>query len=241
MSDWSLDAVSHRYGRGALALREVSLRAAPRDWLGLCGPSGCGKTTALRIGAGLLRPTEGVARVDGRALRGPGEVHVLFQDPKAMLHPTLAVGALLEESARRHQPGRDPRRAAADALEAQGLGHRANARPWELSGGEQRRVGLARVLLARPSVVLIDEPTAGLDGPLREGVWRSLVDAFADVAVVVVSHDLADLAQHTQRLALLDRGQVVDGLDSAAVCDGRAEPTSIEGRRLLDAAGWRPR
>jgi ABC-type glutathione transport system ATPase component len=213
---------------------DLDLRSG--ELVALVGPSGSGKTTLARCGLGLLGVDAGRIRLFGEDTtsldragwrRARSRAQLLFQDPRAMLHPQLPIGLLLEESAALHRPDADPVRVAAEALRAVGLSDRGLHRPRELSGGERRRAGLARVLVARPELLVADEPTAGLDAELR----REMVDLLfsscgPEAAVVVVTHDLATVAPACDRVVVLDRGRVVEELDRAALARGGDHPVT---------------
>jgi peptide/nickel transport system ATP-binding protein len=250
---WALDDVHKAYrssflGRKAHpALHGASLTVAAGERVGLIGRSGSGKTTLVRCGLGLVRPDRGRVTVlghDALALDRRGwqrlrsQVQLVFQDPRAMLHPDLPVGVLLEESAALHRPGEDPRAVAREALAAVGLDHRADALPGELSGGERRRAGIARVALTRPRLLVADEPTSGLDAVLKGKMVELLLEAVGpSCAVVLVTHDLQAVAPACDRIAVLDHGRVVETFSTRALAEGfePAEPTT---RELLEAAGW---
>ena len=217
-------------GAPRAALRGVSFAIDAPAVVGVGGASGSGKSTLLRAIAGILRPQAG-------SVRHAGTLQYLPQDPMAMLHPTLPIGAWLRESARRHRRGEDPDALTAAALRRCGLGGRGDARPWELSGGERRRVGLARVSFASPTVLLADEPTSGLDAERHAQAYADL--RAAAPVVLIVSHDLGALAAACDRLLLIHAGAITDDLGAAAVLDGTAEVSEV-GRALLTAAGWRP-
>jgi ABC-type glutathione transport system ATPase component len=250
---WVLEDVRKAYraspfGRAAHpALNGASLAIAEGERVGLIGPSGSGKTTLIRCGLGLVRADSGRIEVlghDARTLDRRGwqrlrsQVQLVFQDPRAMLHPDLPVGVLLEESAMLHRPGEDRALVARQALAAVGLEHRADALPGELSGGERRRAGIARVALTRPRLLVADEPTSGLDAVLKGKMVEMLLSAVGSgCAVVLVSHDLQAIAPSCDRIAVLDRGRVVETFPGSALAGGfePAEPTT---RELLTAAGW---
>jgi peptide/nickel transport system ATP-binding protein len=230
------------------ALHGASLAVAPGERVGLIGPSGSGKTTLVRCGLGLVRPDSGTVTVLGRDTAGWSgrdwriarqQVQVLFQDARSMLHPDLPIGLLLEESASLHRPEQDPRRAAAAALQAVGLEDRAGALPRELSGGERRRAGIARVLMARPRLLVADEPTSGLDAVLKLRMIELMLEAAGSgCAVVLVSHDLTAIEPFCDRIAVLHDGRVVETFTTASLRDGyrAVDPCTAE---LLEAAGWR--
>ncbi|MEQ1567985.1 MAG: dipeptide/oligopeptide/nickel ABC transporter ATP-binding protein [Myxococcota bacterium] len=252
MTAWALHDVHKTYraswfgGPVHAALRGASLQVGERERLALIGPSGSGKTTLVRCGLGLVRPDSGRISVLGRdvgaldrsgwhALRA--QVQVMFQDPRAMLHPDLPIGVLLRESARLHRRAEDPDRVAASALSAVGIAHRIDALPHELSGGERRRAGIARVALTRPQLLVADEPTSGLDAALKGQMISVLLEAVGPgCAVVLVSHDLAAVAPYCDRVAVVDQGRVVESFPAAALFEGyeASEPVT---HALLRAAG----
>lgn len=191
----------------------------------MLGASGSGKSTLLRVGLGLERRQSGVVRFRGsdtsdwsgaRWQRARSEIQLLLQDPMAMLHPTLPIGYLVEESARLHRPHAPAARVAREALVHVGLADRWWATPSELSGGERRRASLARVLVAQPALLCVDEPTNGIDAARRPAVVRRLLDAIpVDGALVMVSHDVELLRWACQRFIVLDAGRIVDAFTRA--------------------------
>jgi ABC-2 type transport system ATP-binding protein len=209
----ALDDVAFRHGARAV-LDGVSLEVRPGEILGLLGPNGAGKSTLFSILAGLRRPDRGALRVDGvptpfgaRALRA--RTGVAFQepslDPKLSCEENLVLAGLLFAL-----PAREARARAARLLEEAGLVDRARDRVERLSGGLRRRLELARALVHRPALLLVDEPTAGLDAGAFRRFWE-LVHALREaegLTVLVATHGPEE-AERCDRLAVLCRGRVV--------------------------------
>jgi iron(III) transport system ATP-binding protein len=182
----------------------------------LLGPSGCGKTSLIRLLAGLERPDAGELFANQRVLARPGlfvppeqrHVGLVFQDVALFPHLTAAenVGFGLSGLARRERRAR-----ALALLERFQLGHRADAFPHTLSGGEQQRVGIARALAPEPAALLLDEPFSGLDGALRAEVRERVVAGLreADTAILIVTHDPEEAMLLGDRLALMHKGRIV--------------------------------
>lgn len=244
----SLDGVGYSYGSrrlGDWALRDVSFQVRRGEFVGVAGRTGSGKSTLLQLMGGLLRPAE------GRVLLGEGcgFVGLVFQHPERQLFaPTVredvAFGPCNQGLS---QPEIDKR--VEDALLAVGLDARdiANKSPFELSGGQQRRVAIAGILAMRPSVLVLDEPTAGLDPRAREELLGLISSLHAGgITCVMVSHSMDDLARMSQRIIILGDGRLLaDGSPS----DVLADPDVLEGAGLeppaaqsfairARAAGW---
>jgi energy-coupling factor transport system ATP-binding protein len=189
------------------ALRDIDLSVEEGEGLVVCGHNGSGKSTLAWILAGLLVPTEGEATLDGRPLpECVGHVGVAFQHARLQLfRPTVSGDVAFGADLDRHT--------VAGALEEVGLDpvEMSERRIDELSGGQQRRVALAGLLVRRPRLLVLDEPLAGLDDETR----ATLVAVLArlrerhQVATVVVSHDLDAASGLADRLVILDSGQLV--------------------------------
>lgn len=208
-----VDGVAYRYGDRE-ALRGVSFEVHAGELFGLLGPNGGGKTTLLEILSTLRPATEGGARVAGvdvaaRPDEARRRIAVVFQRPALDRELTPAENL-------RHQghlyglAGRVLEERSAELLGAFGVANRARDRVKTLSGGLRRRVELAKALLHQPPVLLLDEPTVGLDPGGRRDLWRHVrrLRSESGVAVLVTTH-LLEEAEDCDRVGILDRGRLV--------------------------------
>ncbi|HEV8389377.1 MAG TPA: ATP-binding cassette domain-containing protein [Dongiaceae bacterium] len=227
------------------ALDGVSLDVPARDCFGLVGESGSGKTTLMRTILGLERLTSGSIALFGAPL-GTGAagirqrsrlVQAIFQDPAASLSPRRRIGQLLDEVGEVLGETREQIRARQRSL-FQRLGLPAatlDKYPYQVSGGQARRVAVARALLMRPRILIADEPTAGLDVSVQGDLLNLLQELRADndLTLVVVSHNLAVVRLIADSAAVMHRGRIVEQGPAAQVFDApRADYT----QRLL--ASW---
>ncbi len=214
MNDISIEVagVTKAFGR-LRALNDVSLRLGP-GITGLLGPNGAGKTTLLRILATVLAPNEGRVRLLGLDPSDPAERtdvrrRLGYLPQEAGLHRGFTAFefvdyvAILKEMTERNARHAEVRR----VLELVGLGDVRGRRIRTLSGGMRRRVALAQALLGRPDLLLLDEPTAGLD-PEQRLRFRELVSAASHPTVVISTHQTEDVAALCARVVVLDRGTV---------------------------------
>lgn len=237
----SISEAKIRFGH-TQALDGVSLEVAARDCFGLVGESGSGKTTLMRAILGLERLQSGSIALYGTPLgKGMRErlrlVQAIFQDPAASLSPRRRIGQLLDEVGEVLGETRDEIRARQRAL-FQRLGlpaQTADKYPYQLSGGQARRVAVARALLMRPRILIADEPTAGLDVSVQGDLLNLLQElrGDGDLTLVVVSHNLAVVRLIADSAAVMHRGKIVEQGLAAQVFDApRADYT----QRLL--ASW---
>jgi oligopeptide/dipeptide ABC transporter ATP-binding protein len=239
------DAFGRRVG-WLRAVDGVSLAVAPGETLGLVGESGCGKSTLGKTVMGIYTPTAGDIRFAGREIgrlprrerrRVAKDLQYVYQDPGASLDPRWKVVHSLHEPLRIHtrlsRAERD--REVRAILTAVGLPDaHLDLYPHELSGGQQRRVGLARILTLRPRLVILDEPTSGLDVSVQASVlklFRSLQQTFA-LTYVFISHDLAVVHAMCARIAVMYLGRIVELGDTDAVFESPRHPYT---RSLLAA------
>ncbi len=211
MSDTAIELVevSRRFGP-KLAVDGVSLRIQRGEVYGLIGPNGAGKTTTFAMMCGYLKPSQGSVRVMGveptqeGALKG--KLGVLPQD--AVLPGNWKVGALLVYWASLSGLA-GPEGEARGALEKVGLAEAWNVETHALSHGMAKRVALAQALMGRPPLVLLDEPTAGMDPKIAHQVRQVIQEMRGQQTVVVSSHNLQELEQLCDAAAILDRGRLV--------------------------------
>lgn len=211
------DRVTKRYPNGREALREVSLRVEPGEFVFLTGRSGAGKSSILKLIALLERPTRGTVVVNGqdtgslpsRAVPAyRRRLGVVFQDHQLLMdrpvYDNVALPLMVADA-----PLRDIDKRVRAALDQMGLLDRERALPLELSVGEQQRVGIARAVVGKPAVLIADEPTGNLDHALALDVMK-LFRRFQEVGVTVVvaTHDLSLVEESGQRVIHVDDGRV---------------------------------
>ena len=206
-------ALTHRYGE-RLALDHVDLEAKRGSILALLGPNGGGKTTLFKILTTLLVPSEGTASVAGFDIRRDrdavrGSVGIVFQKPS--LDDKLSVIENMQNQGNLYgMSGKGLRSRSMELLERFGLGDRAGDRVATLSGGLQRRVELAKGLLHRPGVLILDEPSTGLDPGARAGLMDYLQELRdRDGVTSLLTTHLMDEADRCDQVAILDEGRLI--------------------------------
>ena len=216
-------------------LLDVSLGIAAGESVALVGESGSGKTTLARAVMGLQPISRGTMSLDDQRLstaadfaRMRRQAAMMFQDATASLSPRLTVGYLITEPFRIHgQPLADPETTARDLLAMVGLPPAIAGRyPHELSGGQARRVGVARALALKPRLLIADEPTAGLDVSVQAEVLNLLSDLRRDMglAYLIITHNLALVRHVADRVVVLYLGRVVEQGPTAQVFANPAHP-----------------
>jgi NitT/TauT family transport system ATP-binding protein len=177
-------------------LESINLSIRQGEFICVIGPSGCGKTTALRLVAGLLKPTSGSVSYDGRPLTTPRQdIAVVFQDySKALLPWRTAAGNVSLALEAMGVPKNERRDCISALLAKVGLSGKENRYPSEMSGGMQQRLQIARCLAQEPSVLLMDEPFGALDAMTRQGLQDEVLSIVASSGTTVffVTHDLEE-------------------------------------------------
>lgn len=227
-------------------LHGVSLEVAPGETLGLVGESGSGKTTIGRAVLGLVNPSGGSIRFDGREITrlSPSarramarDIQVVFQDPYTSLNPSMTVGDILAEPLTvQGMSGRDARTRVRTLLDSVELpADAANRLPREFSGGQRQRVAIARALAPEPRLIVCDEPVSALDLTTQAVVLDLLIDIQqrTGVAYLFISHDLTVVRHISHRVAVLYRGDLVETGPAAKVTSAPEHPYT---QRLLLAA-----
>ncbi|MEV6900719.1 ABC transporter ATP-binding protein [Amycolatopsis sp. NPDC051372] len=204
--------LSHRYGTGDkahVAVNDLSFTVEAGQLACIVGPSGCGKSTLLRAIAGLLPPSSGTVSLHGDLVTGvPDDLAVVFQDYSRSLFPWLTVGKNVEFPLRWTKLEKAERRKrAAAALSAVGLDGVGAKFPWQLSGGMQQRVSIARALASRPALLIMDEPFASVDAQTRfelEDLLRR-VQREQGTTVLLVTHDIDESVYLGDRVLVLSK------------------------------------
>ncbi|MGI4734361.1 MAG: ABC transporter ATP-binding protein [Janthinobacterium lividum] len=198
-----LDHIGKQFDTGVVALDGISLQLKAEEIVTLVGASGCGKSTLLRIVAGLEQPSTGRVLIAEEAVTAPHPaVGVIFQEPRLM--PWLTVRDNVRFGIA-HLPAAEQARRSTAVLERVGLSQFAEALPRQLSGGMAQRVAIARALVARPALLLLDEPFSALDPFTKTKLQDHLLDIWADdhPTLLLVTHDLEEALVLSDRVVVL--------------------------------------
>ena len=254
--------LSHTYMGGgpfrADALKDISLSIADGEFVGLIGHTGCGKSTRVQHLNGLLKPTAGQVLVDGMDINAKDAdrrkvrqlVGLVFQYPEHQLFEETVAKDVAFGPHNLGLDGEEVDRRVKDSLRLVGIdpeeyGPRS---PFELSGGQKRRVAIAGVLAMRPKMLVLDEPTAGLDPAAREELLRLIQSLHreAGMTILMVTHNMDDIARVADRIVVMNAGSVVlcgtprevfsHGPELSAWGLGVPEATQLID--ALNAAGW---
>jgi peptide/nickel transport system ATP-binding protein len=241
--DFAVGGGLFRAKRTLHAVNGVSLGVARGEVLGLVGESGCGKSTLARMVLGLLEPTAGEVRFDGRPLAAHDRqslarrIQPVFQDPYASLNPRKHVASIIGLPLAVHAIGTPAERArrVEEMMDRVGLAQRlAQNYPNQLSGGQRQRVAIARALVTRPEVVVCDEPTSALDVSVQSQILNLLAELRRDLGLtyVFISHNLAVVEHIATRVAVMYLGRIVEEADTAQLFRAPRHPYT---RALLES------
>ena len=191
--------------RRVLALQDIDLTVAQHEFVAILGPSGCGKSTLLNMVAGFDRPTRGSVKVEGEEIVDPSPRRcVVFQEPALFPWLTVTDNVVFGPKNRR-QPAAEYRPRAAQIIEQVGLRGFEASYPAELSGGMRQRVGIARVLIMEPKVLLMDEPFGSLDAQTRTLMQELLLSLWErhQQTVLFVTHDIEEAILLADRVCVM--------------------------------------
>ncbi|MFE7843806.1 ABC transporter ATP-binding protein [Microbacterium sp. NPDC057407] len=216
-----LQGVTKRYG-DQVAVDDLSLTIQPGEFISLLGPSGCGKTTTLRMIAGFEQPDEGDISVSGTSVRGippyRRDVNTVFQAYALFPHLSVAENVAYGLQQRR-TPKAEIREKVTQALDLVQMRRFGDRKPTQLSGGQQQRIALARALVNRPAVLLLDEPLGALDRQLREEMQLELklLQSRLGITFVFVTHDQGEALSMSDRIAIMRAGRIEQLADADTV------------------------
>ncbi len=204
------------------AVDEISLTIPSGQFVGIVGHTGSGKTTFVQLLDGLLKPTAGVVSLDGVDIASKGfdrrsmrsSVGIVFQYPEYQLFESTVLKDVSFGPKNQGLTDEEAAKAAAEALRKVGIEEEVfPSSPFELSGGQRRRVAIAGVIAMEPKILILDEPTAGLDPAGREEILGLLSNLWKDgMTVILVSHSMEDVARYVERILVMDRGKIfLDG------------------------------
>jgi spermidine/putrescine transport system ATP-binding protein len=248
--------VSKWFGE-VLAVDSLTIRVEPGEFVSLLGPSGCGKTTTLRMLAGFEEPTTGQMFISGAEVGGipphRRDVNTVFQH--FALFPHMSVAENVAYGLRQKKVERSEiSRRVGEALEMVKMSALANRRPRQLSGGQQQRVAVARALVNRPSLLLLDEPLGALDRKLREEmqIELKLLQSQVGITFIFVTHDQGEALSMSNRIAVMLDGHVEQLADPDTIYDHPAsafvagfigqqnffDGTAREDGAVVEGDGW---
>ncbi len=218
-----LDKVNYIYQKGTAmempALHDVSLEIRDGEFIGIIGHTGSGKSTLIQHLNGLVKPTGGNIYYNGRDIWDEDfsrrelrtKVGLVFQYPEYQLFETTVEKDVEFGPANMKLPKLEVQMRAFDALKTVGIGEELyDVSPFDLSGGQKRRVAIAGILAMKPEVIVLDEPTAGLDPRGRDEILEAIgrIRTERNITVVLVSHSMEDVARYVERLIVMDHGNV---------------------------------
>lgn len=256
-----LDNISYTYGAGTAfekkALEGISFTVHPDEFIGIIGHTGSGKSTLIQHLNGLNRATEGHIYVDGEDIYAEGypmqklrfRVGLVFQYPEYQLFESDVLKDVSFGPKNQGLSEEEAQKRAREAMRAVGLDESFEAKsPFDLSGGQKRRAAIAGILAMKPEVLVLDEPTAGLDPKGKSEILNLLKELHEKngISVVLVSHSMEDVASYVSRIIVLDSGRIlyddvprnvfshVEELEAV----GLAAPSVTYIMKALAADGW---
>ena len=220
-----VENLTHTYGEGTalrtVALNDISFTVQKGEFVGIVGHTGSGKSTLVQHLNGLLKPSSGQVLIDGEDLNGEKvnrralrqRIGLVFQYPEYQLFEESVARDIAFGPKNQGLPAEEIDRRVRRAMESVHLDYEkyAEKSPFELSGGQMRRVAIAGVLAMRPSVLILDEPTAGLDPRGRDKILSMLEELHAreNTTILMVSHSMDDMARLATRLIVMSEGKIV--------------------------------
>ena len=226
-------------------LRGLNLKVKKGEWYCLMGGNGAGKSTTLKVLCGILKPQRGNVTIDGLDVKKTGSrlfegrLAMVPQNPQALFTEITVKEELLEALYYSKEADSEKVKAASDMMEQMELSHLAKAHPYDLSGGEQQRLALGKILLLKPRILILDEPTKGLDPFFKRTlaqIFKGLVER--GVTIFMVSHDIEFCAEYADRCAMFFDGDIVSEGEPQAFFSGNSFYTTVSNRM---ARGWFPK
>jgi len=201
------------------AVKDVTLSIGEGEFVSVVGPTGCGKSTLLNVAAGLLRPSGGEVRIEGKPLSGINRRAGYMFQSEALMPWRSALGNVTAGLEFRGVPREEARRRAAEWLERVGLAGFGDRYPHQLSGGMRKRVSLAQMLILDPRIVLMDEPFSALDVQTRQLMENELLELWsADrKSVIFITHDLEEAISLSDRVVVLSAGPATHPIGEFAI------------------------
>lgn len=238
----AIESLSYIYMQGTpfekAALREVNLEIRDGEFAGIIGHTGSGKSTLIQHFNGLLKPTSGRVLINGIDTTGKNlkelrrHVGIVFQYPEHQLFDETVYKDIAFGLYKQNMPEEQVRREVLEVIGAVGLKDDILEKsPFELSGGQKRRVAIAGVLVMKPGILILDEPTAGLDPKGRDELFGfiSRIHETMGITVILVSHSMEDIARLVDRVIVMNKGRVeADGSVAEVFSDiGRLESIGL--------------